>query len=281
MDRGRACDMGCRLEWRQWGAAAWQRWAWKLSICVSGLIIAAKELHLFPMRINEPLDSLPDTGGVARVVDAGSFSAAARQLGITPSAVSRLVARLEGALHVRLLERTTRKLKLTDAGAAAYGRCQTMVATAREVWALSDTHSAEPSGLVRMSMPKAVGRQLVHPLVLPFLQRCPEVDVQLLITDRTVDLFEESIDLALRVTRHRGLAGRPLASLHHCICASPQYLAERGHPSTRVTWSGTPASPWARTGATGTGGLSARVKQPPWPCVAAMWLTVRCGWRPR
>ena len=150
------------------------------------------------MSINQPLDSLPDMAVFARVVDAGSFSEAARQLGITPSAVSRQVARLEGTLRVRLLERTTRKLKLTDAGAAAYSRCQAMVAAAREVWALSDTHSAAPSGLVRMSMPKAVGRQLVHPLVLPFLQKYPEVDVQLLITDRTVDLFEEPIDLALR-----------------------------------------------------------------------------------
>ena len=152
------------------------------------------------MRINQPMDSLPDMAVFARVVDAGSFSAAARQLGITPSAVSRQVARLEGALRVRLLERTTRKLRLTDAGTAVYSRCQDMVSAAREVWALSDTHSAAPSGMVRMSMPKAVGRQLVHPLVLPFLQQYPQVDVQLLITDRTVDLLEEPIDLALRVT---------------------------------------------------------------------------------
>ena len=162
------------------------------------------------MRINQPLDSLPDMAVFARVVDAGSFSAAARQLGITPSAVSRQVARLEGALRVRLLERTTRKLRLTDAGTAVYSRCQDMVSAAREVWALSDTHSAEPFGMVRMSMAKAVGRQLMHPLVLPFLQKYPQVDVQLLITDRTVDLFEEPIDLALRVTDTPppGLAGR-------------------------------------------------------------------------
>jgi len=92
------------------------------------------------MRINQPLDSLPDMAVFARVVDAGSFSAAARQLGITPSAVSRQVARLEEALRVRLLERTTRKLRLTDAGTAVYSRCQDMVSAAREVWALSDTH---------------------------------------------------------------------------------------------------------------------------------------------
>ena len=185
------------------------------------------------MGINQPLDSLPDMAVFARVVEAGSFSAAARQLGLTPSAVSRQVARLEGALRVRLLERTTRKLKLTDGGAAAYSRCQSMVAAAREVWALSDTHTGEPAGMVRMSMPKAVGRQLVHPLVLSFLHKYPQVDVQLLITDRVVDLFQDPIDLALRVTDTPppGLAGRPLAPLPHIVCASPQYLAAHGHPA--------------------------------------------------
>jgi DNA-binding transcriptional LysR family regulator len=184
------------------------------------------------MSINQSLETLPDMAVFARVVEAGSFSAAARQLGLTPSAVSRQVARLEAALRVRLLERTTRKLRLTDAGAAVHSRCQTLVAAAREVWALSDTHTAQPTGLVRMSMPKAVGRQLVHPLVLSFLAKYPQVDVQLVITDRTVDLFEEPIDLALRVTDSPppGLAGRPLATLAHCICASPQYLAEQGAP---------------------------------------------------
>lgn len=185
------------------------------------------------MSINSPLDSLPDMAVFARVVDAGSFSGAARQLGITPSAVSRQVARLEAVLRVRLLERTTRKLRLTEAGAAAYTRCQAMVAAAREVLALSDTHTASPRGLVRVSMPKAWGRQLVHPLMPGFLQQYPEVDVQLVITDRTVDLFEESIDLAIRITDAPppGLAGRPLMPVRHLVCASPQYLAARGTPA--------------------------------------------------
>ena len=185
------------------------------------------------MSINSPLDNLPDMAVFARVVDAGSFSGAARQLGITPSAVSRQVARLEAVLRVRLLERTTRKLRLTEAGAAAYTRCQAMVAAAREVLALSDTHTASPRGLVRVSMPKAWGRQLVHPLMPGFLRQYPEVDVQLVITDRAVDLFEESIDLAIRITDAPppGLAGRPLMPVRHLVCASPQYVAERGTPA--------------------------------------------------
>lgn len=185
------------------------------------------------MSINNPLDSLPDMAVFARVVDAGSFSAAARQLGITPSAVSRQVARLEGVLRVRLLERTTRKLRLTEAGTAAYTGCQAMVAAAREVLALSDTQTATARGLVRISMPKAFGRLVVHPLMASFLQQYPEVDVQLVITDRTVDLFEESIDLAIRITDAPppGLAGRPLMRIRHLACASPQYLSAHGRPA--------------------------------------------------
>ena len=135
-------------------------------------------------------------------------------------------------MRVRLLERTTRKLRLTEAGTAAYARCQTMLAAAREVLALSDTNTATPRGLVRISMPKAVGRQVVHPHMAAFLQHYPEVDVQLVITDRTVDLFEEAIDLAIRITDAPppGLAGRPLMRIRHLVCASPQYLAARGTP---------------------------------------------------
>jgi DNA-binding transcriptional LysR family regulator len=142
------------------------------------------------------------------------------------------VARLEGVLRVRLLERTTRKLRLTEAGSAALSRCQDMVAAAREVLALSDTHTATPSGLVRVSMPKTIGRLVVHPLMPAFLRQYPEVDVQLIITDRAVDLFEEAIDLAIRVTDEPppGLAGRPLIKMIHMVCASPGYLAAHGTP---------------------------------------------------
>lgn len=182
--------------------------------------------------MNTPLENLTDMAVFACVVDAGSFSAAARLLGVTPSAVSRQVARLEAALHVRLLERSTRKLRLTEAGSAAYSRCQTLVAAAREVMALSDTQSATPSGLVRISMPKAFGRQVIHPLMPAFLARYPEVDVQLIITDRVVDLFEEAVDLAIRLTDAPppGLAGRPLMPVLHRVCASPSYLRTHGTP---------------------------------------------------
>jgi DNA-binding transcriptional LysR family regulator len=184
------------------------------------------------MSTNNLLDSLPDMAVFARVVDAGSFSAAARQLGLTPSAVSRQVARLEAVLRVRLLERTTRKLRLTEAGTAACSRCQAMWSVAREVLALSDTRTAQARGLVRVSVPKALGRELIHPLMPAFLKAYPEVDVQLMLTDHAVDLFENAMDLAIRITDTPppGLAGRPLTVVRHCVCASPAYLAERGTP---------------------------------------------------
>ncbi|WOI46206.1 LysR family transcriptional regulator [Acidovorax sp. BLS4] len=184
------------------------------------------------MRTNDALDCLPDMAVFARVAAAGSFSAAARELGLTPSAVSRQVARLEGVLRVRLLERTTRRLRLTEAGHAAFARCQGLESCAREVLALAGHHADVPSGLVCMSAPKAYGRQRLHPLVPSFLAAHPQVDVQLVITDRTVDLFTEHIDVAVRITDAPppGLAGRPLEPVEHVVCASPAYLAQRGLP---------------------------------------------------
>lgn len=185
------------------------------------------------MIINKQLDHLADMAAFASVVSSGGFSAAARRMGVSPSAVSRQVGRLEAVLKVRLLERTTRKLRLTVAGNVAYARCQDMVAAAREVLALSDTHTVTPRGQVRVSMAKAVGRHLIHPLMTEFLQKYPEVDVQMVVTDRSVDLFEEEIDLAIRVTDSPpvGLTGRTLMQIKHLVCASPNYLEKFGTPS--------------------------------------------------
>ena len=185
------------------------------------------------MRTNDALHHLPDMAVFARVVEAGSFNGAARALGLTPSAVSRQVARLEAALRLRLLERTTRRLRLTEAGHAALARCQQLEATARELLQLADQHGSTPTGAVRMSAPKAYGRQRIHPLVPAFLAAHPQVDVQLLTTDRSVDLLAEDLDLAVRITDTPppGLAGRPLEVVEHRVCASPAYLARRGVPT--------------------------------------------------
>ncbi|UXY16119.1 LysR family transcriptional regulator [Chitiniphilus purpureus] len=168
-----------------------------------------------------------------RVVDAGGFSAAARQLGMTPSAVSRQVARLEAELTIRLLERTTRKLRLSEPGAEVYRRAQEMVAAAREAMAAAGKFTEAPSGLIRISVPKAFGRLVLHPLIPAFLHRYPSIDVQLVVSDRYVDLIDDEVDLAIRITDQPaiGLAARPLMPVRHVLCASRQYLLTHGMPA--------------------------------------------------
>lgn len=184
------------------------------------------------MRINPNPNWLTEMATFVRVVETGSFSAAAMQLGITPSAVSRQVGRLERALSTRLLERTTRKLRLSESGAEAFKRCQEMVFAARSVMAMGGTFNGEAEGLIRVSVPKAFGRFVVHPYIPEFLRQHPKVDVQLILNDRYVDLIDDNVDLVIRITDQPapGLAGRPLMLVEHLICASPAYLNASGHP---------------------------------------------------
>ncbi|KIH84537.1 LysR family transcriptional regulator [Pseudomonas batumici] len=184
------------------------------------------------MSINPPLALLSEMAIFVKVVETGSFSEAARQLGSSPSAVSRSISRLEKALATRLLQRTTRKLRLSDSGEETFKRCREMVNAARSVMEISGQYTHEAQGLVRVSVPKAVGRFVVHPHMPEFLRRYPQVDVQMILEDRPVDLIEDNVDLILRITDHPpvGLVGRQLMPIEHLLCATPQYLAEHGTP---------------------------------------------------
>ncbi|MCP1633157.1 LysR family transcriptional regulator [Kerstersia gyiorum] len=184
------------------------------------------------MSTNQEMTLLAEMAVFAKVVEAGSFSAAARLLGSTPSATSRAVARLEKALGTRLLQRTTRKLRLSESGRDVYAGCQDMVHAAQAVVARAGRFDEVPRGLVRMSVPKAVGHFVVHPHMPEFLRRYPEVDVELRLDDRPLDLIEDGMDLAIRITDQPppGLMGRPLLALEHKLCASPRYLACHGMP---------------------------------------------------
>ncbi|WP_425298877.1 LysR family transcriptional regulator [Pseudomonas duriflava] len=167
-----------------------------------------------------------------KVVETGSFSDAARQLGTTPSSTSRSVARLEKALATRLLHRTTRKLRLSESGEEVYRRCVDMVNAARAVMEIGGQFNQAPEGLIRLSVPKAVGRFVIHPHIPEFLRRYPQVDVQLVLDDRYVDLIDDKVDLVIRITDRPppGLMGRQLMRIDHLICATPHYLAEHGIP---------------------------------------------------
>ncbi|USX26920.1 LysR family transcriptional regulator [Oxalobacteraceae bacterium OTU3CINTB1] len=180
------------------------------------------------------MEMLKEMAIFAQVVDSGGFSAAARHLGLTTSAVSRHVSRLETYIGGRLLQRTTRSVSPTELGEQVHAACVRMVNTAREIHALAGSYSARPNGVVRISAPVVLGQLWLAPLLPAFLDRYPEVDVRLSLVDRNVDLIEEGIDLAIRISADLapGLAARPLGPMRYLLVASPQYLAAHGTPAT-------------------------------------------------
>jgi DNA-binding transcriptional LysR family regulator len=176
---------------------------------------------------------LPDMAVFARVVDAGNFSVAARQLGATPSTVSRQIKRLEEALATRLLERSTRKVRVTESGAQVVRYCRDMVSAASGAVDAAGQLVGRPQGKVSVSAPTAFAKTVIHPLVPGFLRAYGEVDLQLLFADHEVDPLDHDLDLVIRLTEHPppGLAGRRLGSAHWVLCASQAYLNARGVPA--------------------------------------------------
>ena len=169
-----------------------------------------------------------------RVVDAESFSHAARALGLTPSAVSKLIGRLEDRLGVRLLNRTTRRLSLTEEGEAFYSRCVPILADIADAErAVSDLH-AEPRGTLKVNSSTAFAQYQVMPLIPDLLARYPELNVQLTMTDSIVNLVEEGVDVAIRigVLTDSTLIARKLAPARRVVVAAPAYLERMGAPKT-------------------------------------------------
>ncbi|MCY0386279.1 LysR family transcriptional regulator [Robbsia sp. Bb-Pol-6] len=174
----------------------------------------------------------PDMAVFARVVEAGNFSMAARQLGTTPSTVSRQIKRLEDALGTRLLERSTRKVRVTESGELVARHCRDMVGAASAAIDAAGALAGRPQGKVRISAPTAFAKTVIHPLVPGFLQTYADVDLQLRYADEDVDPLDDDIDLVIRLTDHPppGLAGRRLGSVRWLLCAAPAYLQARGTP---------------------------------------------------
>ncbi|WP_322101564.1 LysR family transcriptional regulator [Paraburkholderia sp. J41] len=184
------------------------------------------------MNPTDLLPLLPDLATFARVAEAGNFSLAARQLGSTPSTVSRQMQRLERALGTRLLERSTRSLRLTEAGAQVYRHSADMLGAAASAAEAASRLNERPHGRVSVSAPISFAQTVVHPLIAGFLRAYEEVDVQLLFTDRDVDPLRDHVDVVIRPTPAPppGLAARRLGALHWMPCAAPAYLRGRGTP---------------------------------------------------
>ncbi|AJF71620.1 transcriptional regulator [Raoultella ornithinolytica] len=178
------------------------------------------------------LSLLPDLALFVQIVEQGSFSAVARLTGTTPSAVSRSVSRLEREMGSKLLHRSTRKLRLSDAGKTVYAHALEMLESARLAMDAASSAQQVAQGKLTLSVPKAVGRFVIHPLMSEFLARFPQVDVCLRLEDRYLDLIDDGIDLALRITHSPspGLHGKPLMPVSHLICATPHYLRQHGAP---------------------------------------------------
>jgi DNA-binding transcriptional LysR family regulator len=166
------------------------------------------------------------------VARTGSFSAAARELGIPKSTLSRKVAELERRLGARLLQRTTRKLSLTDSGHAYFQHATRAVQEAEEAELAVQHLQDAPRGLLRITTPLTFA--YLRPIIASFLQRFTELRLEMMCTDRVVDLIEERFDLAIRVGRlsDSGLIARPLGSQKNLVVASPSFLERHGSPKT-------------------------------------------------
>lgn len=169
-----------------------------------------------------------------RTVEAGSFAAAARRLGVTPSAVSRQVARLEDELGVPLLARTTRSLSLTHDGQAFHARCLRVLEELTEARDALARVRKKPAGVLRVDAPVALGRQVFAPRLPEFLERYPDIDVELTLRDQLIDPFVEGSDVVVRIgaLRDSSLIARRLGDSRLVMCGAPSYLRKRGTPTS-------------------------------------------------
>jgi DNA-binding transcriptional LysR family regulator len=182
-----------------------------------------------------PRTNLNDILIFMAVVDAGSFIAGGQAMGLSRSAAGKAVIRLEDRLGTRLLNRTTRRLSLTDEGRVFYQHGLEVLASVDEAEASVAGQSAAPRGVLRFTVPDAFGRLVVLPIVEKYLLAWPEIQVEVNFTDRKTDIVEEGFDLAIRIgtmpsafdTR---LVSRVIATDRPRLCASPSYLADRGEP---------------------------------------------------
>ncbi|AZO70822.1 MAG: LysR family transcriptional regulator [Mesorhizobium sp.] len=177
---------------------------------------------------------LNDVVVFARVVEAGSFTAAARLLAMPKTTVSRRVAALEREVGVRLLQRTTRSLSMTDAGRLYYEQSSQALRTIEEANLRLAEARAEPTGTIRISAPVGFAGHFLTSTVMEFLAIYPKANVELRLTDERLNLVEDGIDLAFRtgVLEDSTLIARKLGATHRLLCASPEYLARRGTPDS-------------------------------------------------
>jgi DNA-binding transcriptional LysR family regulator len=167
-----------------------------------------------------------------QVFDAGGFSAAAREHGRSKALLSKYVTDLEDHLGVRLMNRTTRKLSLTEAGEAYYQGASQLLQQLDDLDATISEQTAEPRGLLRVSAPRNFGETALAPAIFAYMARNPLLTIDLRLEDRFVDLVDEGIDVALRISllSDSSLVARKISTIKHLVCAAPDLLRKHGAP---------------------------------------------------
>ncbi|WP_321499304.1 LysR family transcriptional regulator [Breoghania sp.] len=170
----------------------------------------------------------------ARVVTAGSMSAAGREMGLSPAVVSKRLRRLEDRLGTRLLQRTTRQIALTEAGQGYFERVTAILTQVEEAESFVTRRSGIAKGRLKVAAPTSFGRKHIAPHLLPFLDANPDLSVDLELSDNFVDIVGEGYDLAIRIAElsDSSLVAKRLARIHRVLCASPTYLERHGTPRT-------------------------------------------------
>jgi len=168
------------------------------------------------------------------VADLQGFAPAARKLGLSPSNVTRMVAALEERLGARLLQRTTRQVALTDAGARYLERARRIIADVEEAESSAEGERTRPGGRLVVSAPIGFGRLHVSPVMSAYLKRYPEVSADLRLSDRVINLVEDGVDLAVRIGHlpDSTLVARHVGAMRRIVVAAPEYLDRRGEPKT-------------------------------------------------
>ncbi|GAD80030.1 LysR family transcriptional regulator [Vibrio ezurae] len=184
------------------------------------------------MKTSQLVALLPDLATYTLVVQQGNFTNAANSLSMTPSAVSKTISRLEKALEVKLIERTTRNLRITEEGEKVYEQAIQMLYAAEQAVELSSNLHLKPQGSIMISAPEALLSLVLQPLIIEFLKRYPEIQIKARAIDGSVDIHKQGIDIAFRLSKDpdEHLVLKELGQTHLLLCASKPYLMKHGIP---------------------------------------------------
>ena len=185
------------------------------------------------MVTNKLIALLPELATFHVIVNEGSFTAAAKKLGVTPSALSKLITRLESSLSIKLFERTTRRLLITEAGKNIYQQSTIIIEAAKQSIDISSLEHTVPSGSLTVAAPKAFLTIVLQPLVASFLTKYPKIQLKLRASDGDIDMISQGIDVVFRLTDKpsEGLIMKEIGKVSLKLCASPDYIKERGLPT--------------------------------------------------